>query len=140
MSPFLRSSALAAWLLSTLAGCGPRQEVALEQMKYDTRVLATSRSGSELEGHKLYAQKCSVCHVGNAGETPFGGWMNRQRIQLIGKDVARERIMNGTPQMPGWKYTLTPAQLDRILAYIQTVTTTKVVVPPPEARKDLSER
>ena len=112
----------------------------MERVKYDTRVLATSRSGSELEGHKLYAQKCSVCHVGNAGETPFGGWMNRQRIQVIGKDLARERIMNGTPLMPGWKYTLTPTQVDKILAYIQTVTTTKVVVPPPGTRKDMSER
>ena len=123
-----------------LPACSRKEASPFERFEYSASALAASRTGPELEGHKLYAQKCSVCHVGNAGEAPFGGWMSRDRLTLVGKTVARERIMNGSENMPGWKYTLSSAQVDQILAHIQTITTSKTVIPPPQARKDLSER
>lgn len=140
MSPIRPFVLLTLSALLLLPACARKEPSPFEKFEYSAAALAASRSGPDLEGHKLYAQKCSVCHVGNAGEAPFGGWMNRDRLTLVGKNVARERIMNGSPNMPGWKHTLSNAQVDKILAHIQTITTTKTVIPPPQKRKDLSER
>jgi len=140
MSPIRPFVLLTLSTILLLPACSRKEAGPFEMVKYNARALAATRSGPELEGHKLYAQKCSVCHVGNAGEVPFGGWLNRDRLTVIGKTVARERIMNGSPNMPGWKHTLSNAQVDQVLAHIQTITTTKTVIPPPRPRKDLSER
>ena len=70
---------------------------------------------------------------------PYGGWLNGQRIQAIGEDAARKLIMDGTPRMPGWKYTLQPSQVEKIIAYLRTVKTIKKVEALP-ARDAVIER
>jgi hypothetical protein len=109
------------------------------RVDYDMRLLVASRSGPEMQGRKLFAQRCALCHIGASTEEPYGGWLNRQRIQKIGEDVARQRIMDGTPRMPAWKYTLQPGQVERIIAYLKTVNTTKKIDPMP-GREAVIER
>lgn len=97
------------------------------RVSYDLQSLVASRSGPEMEGRKLFSQRCALCHIGAATEVPFGGWLNGQRIATIGEDVARQRIMESSPGMPGWKHTLQPSQIDNIIAYLKTVKTNKKI-------------
>ena len=109
------------------------------RVDYDMRLLVASRSGPETQGRKLFAQRCAFCHIGASTEEPFGGWLDRKRIQRIGEDVARRLIMEGTPRMPGWKYTLQPGQVEKIIAYLKTVNTSKKIDPMP-VREAVIER
>jgi mono/diheme cytochrome c family protein len=109
------------------------------RVDYDMRVLLASRSGPEAQGRKLFAQRCALCHIGASTEQPYGGWLDRQRIQTISEGVARQLIMDGTPRMPGWKYTLEPGQVEKVIAYLRTVTTSKKIDPMPD-RKAVIER
>ena len=36
-------------------------------------------------------------------------------------DAMRQFISNGSPRMPGFKYSLKPAEIDAIVAYIKTI-------------------
>jgi mono/diheme cytochrome c family protein len=127
------------WFLVFALGCQAQQTPPPSRLDYNMRLLAGSRSGPETEGHKLFAQRCSVCHVGGPTEVPYGGWLNSQRIQRIGDDAARQLITEGTSKMPGWKYTLSATQVEQILAYLKTVRTTKKVEPLP-GRQAVIER
>ena len=76
---------------------------------------------STLTGERLFRQHCSVCHlkpsiVNNA----FGPALYKDVVD--GKEAAvKEFIAKGTPRMPGFQYTLQPAQLDAVLTYLKTV-------------------
>jgi mono/diheme cytochrome c family protein len=81
----------------------------------------------ELTGRNLFVQHCGVCHV--KMQVTTGG----QRGPVLSKaslggqeDVMREFISNGTPNMPGFKYTFQPDEIAAIVAYLKTVP-----VPPP---------
>jgi mono/diheme cytochrome c family protein len=76
----------------------------------------------EIAGRNIFAQSCIVCHVktqlSNLGH--YGPELSR--MSLGGQeDVMRELISNGTPNMPGFKYQFTPAQIDSIVAYLKTL-------------------
>jgi mono/diheme cytochrome c family protein len=110
-----------------------------QRVQYDMQQLVASRSGPELEGRKLFAQRCALCHIGNQTEVPFGGWLNELRIQSIGEAKAREQILEGTPRMPAWKYTLEHFQVEQIIAYLKTVKNEKQIEPLP-SRETVLER
>ena len=76
------------------------------------------------EGKKMFQQRCSVCHMppvlGDA--TPYGPLLSTESV--VGKeDYAREIIAQGAKRMPGFRYGLEPREIDNIIAYIKTVTT-----------------
>ena len=80
----------------------------------------------QLTGMRIFNQSCRVCHTKpllTAGQ--YGPVLSRD---TLGGDAAalRDFISNGTPRMPGFKLTYTPAQIDAIAAYLKTV-------PPPPA-------
>gem|GEM_PF-2721454 len=109
----------------------PQPGTLYERINYDTKELVASRSGAQVPGRKLFVQRCNLCHIGNQTEIPFGGWINRGRIEALGEDVVREIILEGTPRMPAWKYTLTPEQVGQIIAYLKTIETDKKIEPMP---------
>jgi len=85
----------------------------------------------ELTGRNLFVQHCGVCHV--KMQVTTGG----QRGPVLSKaslggqeDVMRELISNGTPNMPGFKYTFQADEIAAIVAYLKTVP-----VPPPAAAR-----
>jgi mono/diheme cytochrome c family protein len=72
-------------------------------------------------GWRLYEQSCSICHTKpNLVLGQFGPSLSRE--SLGGKpELVREVIANGTPRMPGFKYNFAPAEIDAIIAYLQTL-------------------
>jgi mono/diheme cytochrome c family protein len=80
---------------------------------------------NQREGRRVFQQKCAVCHVpAYAGATTLGPGLSNQTIQS-GEGAARDAITNGlydeATTMPGWKYTLSPKQIDNIIKYLKTL-------------------
>ena len=81
-----------------------------------------------MAGRNLFTQHCVVCHVKTliTAVRTYGPALSKQ--SLGGQDdVMRELISNGTPNMPGFKYSLEPAEIGSIIAYLKTLP------PPPPA-------
>ena len=81
-------------------------------------------SGAELGGKKLFVQRCALCHdtLGQPAATTPGPWVDVETIKRTGEQATRDKIMNGSRRMPGWKYTFELEQVDQIIAYIKTAT------------------
>lgn len=95
-------------------------------------------SGTKLDeqqqrGAGLFIQRCALCHlsksfgtggskyccVASLGPSLSGMFKNMDPEQ---EQAMREIILNGGPTyMPGWKYGLTPKDVDDIIAYLKTL-------------------
>lgn len=83
---------------------------------------AKSLSKEEKMGQKIYVQRCSVCHLGLPPKyETYGPVLDQQIIAARGDAKVREKIMDGSQRMPGWKYGLKPADVDNVIAYLKTV-------------------
>jgi mono/diheme cytochrome c family protein len=72
-------------------------------------------------GRRLFEQSCGVCHT---RPTLVAGMYGPElsRLNLGGReDLLATFISNGTPRMPGFKYTYSPEQIAAIAAYIKTL-------------------
>jgi mono/diheme cytochrome c family protein len=77
---------------------------------------------TQLAGRNLFTQHCVVCHVKTliTAVRTYGPALSKQ--SLGGQDdVVRELISNGTPNMPGFKYSLEPGEIGSIIAYLKTL-------------------
>ena len=86
----------------------------------------------QTRGAALFFQRCSLCHlvkfgaggskyccVSALGPNLGGRFRN---ITLEQENAFRDIILNGGPTyMPGWKYGLTPDEVDDIVAYLKTL-------------------
>lgn len=89
-----------------------------------------SLAPDELAGRNLFTQHCVVCHVKTlvTAVRTYGPALSKN--SLGGQaDVMREFIGNGTPNMPGFKYSLAPAEIGAIVAYIKTLPTAPPAAP-----------
>ena len=79
-------------------------------------------SDTQKAGRRMFVDRCSVCHLGvpPKNET-YGPLLDKRLIAAIGDDAVRRKIMEGSEKMPGWKYVFTPADVDKIIAYLQVV-------------------
>lgn len=78
-------------------------------------------------GEQLYFQRCSVCHLSTAPKyQTYGPPLHQEVIAARGDDAVRQKVMEGSQTMPGWKYTLKPADVDDIIVYLKTVTKAEV--------------
>jgi mono/diheme cytochrome c family protein len=94
-----------------------------------TAVAPPALTAPQLAGRNLFAQHCVVCHVKTliTAVRTYGPALSRE--SLGGQDdVMRELISNGTPNMPGFKYSLEPGEIGTVIAYLKTLPT-----PPPAA-------
>jgi mono/diheme cytochrome c family protein len=87
-------------------------------------------------GWRLYETSCGVCHTRPtliAGM--FGPELNQQTAGGS-EEVIRGVITDGTPRMPGFKYTYNPDQIAAIAAYVKTLKVghQDLTVPPPANR------
>jgi len=95
--------------------------------EYDMREVAAapSLSADEVRGRQLFVQRCALCHdpLGQPSypNTP-GPWVDAETVRSLGEDSVRDQIMRGSARMPGWQYTLEPAQVNQVIAYLKTVT------------------
>jgi len=80
-----------------------------------------AQTPAEIEGLRHFNQSCRVCHAHSALKaTQYGPVLSR--ASLGGDEQAmRTVIANGTPRMPGFRYTFAPAEIDTIVAYLKTL-------------------
>jgi len=78
-------------------------------------------------GEAIFYQRCSLCHlprIRKGGTTP-GPAPSLTGVLKSGEQgreaKVREFILKGSERMPGWQYTLSPAQLDDVIAYLKTL-------------------
>ena len=88
---------------------------------------AGSLTEAQLNGKKMFQQRCSICHTPpQPGGKTYGPMLSMETV--TGKEAGvRVLIMQGTPRMPGFQYGLEPQEVDNIIAYLKTV---KKVEPP----------
>lgn len=81
-----------------------------------------SLNAQQHEGWLLTLQYCGLCHTRTNlhSTTTIGPILSRDSAG--GRDdVLRQVIADGTPNMPGFKHLLEPAQIAAIAAYLKTV-------------------
>jgi mono/diheme cytochrome c family protein len=81
-------------------------------------------------GMRLFNQSCRVCHTKPQLSSPQ--YAPALSMSTLGgkADVMHDTIANGTPRMPGFKYHFKPAEIDAIVAYIQTIPASSSAPPP----------
>lgn len=100
-------------------------------MKIKTIVILASFSlmlaGSAFaDGAATYKAKCAMCHGANGvGDTPVGKSMGIKDlaspdIQAKSDAVLAGLVTNGINKMPGFKSSLTQAQIDEVVKYLRT--------------------
>jgi mono/diheme cytochrome c family protein len=89
-----------------------------------TAVADQALAATQVAGRNLFTQHCVVCHVKTliTAVRTYGPALSKE--SLGGQDdVLRELIGNGTPNMPGFKYSLEPGEIGSIIAYLKTLPT-----------------
>ena len=72
-------------------------------------------------GQSLFVQSCGVCHLKpQLNSAQFGPTLSRESASG-NENAMRQVIANGTPRMPGFKYTFTEQQIAAIASYLKTV-------------------
>ena len=88
---------------------------------------ASASAGPAQRGEAWFYQRCSLCHMGRIVKDdvyqPMGPLLNGV---LMGASPDREKavraqIQRGSPRMPGFEYTFTPAELEELIAYMKTL-------------------
>jgi mono/diheme cytochrome c family protein len=83
---------------------------------------ADTLTAQQLQGRNLFNQSCLVCHVKLLITSPAKYGPDLSKNALGGQEaVMREVISNGTPNMPGFKYTYSPDQIAAIAAYVKAL-------------------
>ena len=81
-----------------------------------------SLSASQLEGKRLFLQRCSVCHLpGMASYSTYGPLLDRKIIASLGEEAVRDLIVHGSVKMPGFQYTLKADEIDKIVRFLKIV-------------------
>ena len=72
-------------------------------------------------GRRLFEQSCGVCHTRPTLVSGMYGPELSKDSAGGNEEVMRQFITNGTPRMPGLKYTYNPDQIAAIAAYLKTM-------------------
>lgn len=74
-------------------------------------------------GRAIFMQRCAYCHdgVGQPSYKTFGPWLDPEVTAGLGDAGVRMFVTQGTDNMPGFQYALTPAQIDDVIAYVKTI-------------------
>ena len=74
-------------------------------------------------GRVLWVQKCAFCHDGLGQPTykTMGPWLDQDLVKSLTDDAVKVLIQYGTARMPGFRYGLSPSQVDDLLNFLKTV-------------------
>ena len=87
----------------------------------DTEFLL-SLTDTELLGRFRFKQRCALCHAAQTNlSTATWGPLLTQRNVTGREAIARQQILDGSPRMPAFKYTLDTTTIDAIIAYLRKV-------------------
>jgi mono/diheme cytochrome c family protein len=79
-------------------------------------------TAEQAAGKKLFVQRCSVCHLpALPSYSAYGPILDKSVIEARGEEAVRRQIAQGSARMPGYQYTLTPAEINEILNYLKTL-------------------
>ena len=91
---------------------------------------APTLTPSEKTGRGIFQTRCAMCHVGQEPAAELATTAERRPATLgpllskantIDDAVLRQKIKDGSRLMPGYKHTLTDAQIDQVIAFMKTV-------------------
>ena len=92
---------------------------------YDLNKLTHEPKAPEtvFRGRVLWVQKCAFCHDGLGQPTykTMGPWLDQDLVKAMTDDAVKVLIQYGTARMPGFRYGLTPSQVDDLLNFLKTV-------------------
>jgi mono/diheme cytochrome c family protein len=83
----------------------------------------------EKAGRRMFQTRCAMCHVAEDPGTevepavtigPFGPLLSNARV-LVDEAGVREKILNGGPRMPGYRYALSVEDLTQVIAFMKTL-------------------
>jgi mono/diheme cytochrome c family protein len=99
------------WITLLFLSVAPQGAAAAEQHLTDQQQL----------GRRLFETSCGVCHTRpTLVSGMFGPELSKESAG--GQDeIMRTVISDGTPRMPGFKYTYNPDQIAAIAAYLKTM-------------------
>jgi mono/diheme cytochrome c family protein len=81
----------------------------------------------QFKGENLFYQRCSLCHMARAlkaGNPPTVGPSLKTVFKNASPDEEKDLrtfILNGTPHMPGFRYALSPKEIDDLIAYLKVM-------------------
>ncbi len=84
-------------------------------------------SGAATRGEAWFYQRCSLCHMGRIVKDETYEPMAPSLSGLLKgappdrEKLVREQILRGSLRMPGFRYNLTPAEFEELMAYIKTL-------------------
>ncbi len=86
---------------------------------YDMRTVVqpAGLTADQVAGRKLFYGRCSMCHT-----RPSGPWIDQTTVRSQGRAFVRDKITRGSAEMPGQRYSLSPRQIDQVVAYLETRT------------------
>lgn len=78
-------------------------------------------NATQSHGRQVFAQSCGICHLApSLGAKTYGPTLNKSTVG--GSDEAmRAIIASGTERMPAFRYYLSTADIDAVIAYVRTV-------------------
>jgi mono/diheme cytochrome c family protein len=77
-------------------------------------------TGQQLEGRRFVQQSCGVCHTKPTLQSPLFGPALSKATFSQGDAQPKKQIAEGSPNMPGFRYTFSSEQIDAIVAYLKT--------------------
>ena len=106
----MKRCALVALAVLAVSSQVPSQVSAQEQLT-DTQRL----------GQRIFEQSCGVCHTRPTLVSGLYGPALSKEAAGGREDVMRDVIANGTPRMPGFRYTYDVTQIAAVAAYLKTM-------------------
>ncbi|MBI4445318.1 MAG: cytochrome c [Acidobacteria bacterium] len=76
----------------------------------------------QLKGKNIFMQRCSLCHLPKVLKQtyqPVGPILERLEDDPAAEEAAREFILKGSANMPGFQYTLDRSEVDALIAYLE---------------------
>jgi mono/diheme cytochrome c family protein len=93
-----------------------------QQSGREHSIPGASLTATQKEGRRIFVQRCALCHTPpQAISKVYGPFLDKDLVEGREDDI-RGTITEGRPGlMPGFQYGLAPAEIDAIVAYLETV-------------------
>ena len=72
-------------------------------------------------GRRIFQQHCGICHTQTTASPMYDETVLCKDLVAGNEEAFHAYIQNGSKRMPGFKYGLTPAEIDAIVEYLKTV-------------------
>jgi mono/diheme cytochrome c family protein len=88
---------------------------------------APASADATRRGEAWFYQRCSLCHMGRIVKDDVYEPMGPKLTGLLKnatparEKAVRDQIQRGSPRMPGFQYTFTPAEFEELIAYMKTL-------------------